>query len=54
MDCQEWKDKDLSGGYKQFSQDLDQVSTSCLCSCTGIHTHTHLVSHGSGYQVLCL
>lgn len=27
MDCQEWKDKDLSEGYKQFSQDLDQVHT---------------------------
>lgn len=27
MDCQEWKNKDLSEGYKQFSQDLDQVHT---------------------------
>jgi hypothetical protein len=25
MDCQEWKDKDLSEGYKQFEQDLDKV-----------------------------
>lgn len=25
MDCQEWKNKDLSQGYKQFEQDLDKV-----------------------------
>lgn len=25
MDCQEWKDKDLSEGYKKFSEMLTQV-----------------------------
>jgi hypothetical protein len=26
MDCQEWKDKNLSEGYKQFVQDLNKVN----------------------------
>lgn len=26
MDCQEWKDKSLSEGYKKFVQDLNKVS----------------------------
>lgn len=30
MDCQEWKDRDLSEGYKQFAQDLDKVKMSFL------------------------
>lgn len=33
MDCQEWKNKDLSGGYKQFSQDLDQYPTAVATRC---------------------
>ncbi|GAN03919.1 hypercellular protein [Mucor ambiguus] len=33
MDCQEWKDKDLSGAYKQFSQDLDQYPTAVATRC---------------------
>lgn len=26
MDCQEWKDKDLSEGYKKFARDLNKVN----------------------------
>ncbi|GAA5816543.1 hypothetical protein MFLAVUS_010073 [Mucor flavus] len=33
MDCQEWKDKDLSQGYKQFEQDLDKYPTAVATRC---------------------
>ncbi|KAK4519974.1 uncharacterized protein ATC70_010218 [Mucor velutinosus] len=33
MDCQEWKNKSLRGGYKQFSQDLDQYPTAVATRC---------------------
>ncbi|KAG2204837.1 hypothetical protein INT47_004112 [Mucor saturninus] len=33
MDCQEWKDKDLSEGYKQFEQDLHKYPTAVATRC---------------------
>ncbi|KAI8877388.1 Trs120-domain-containing protein [Backusella circina FSU 941] len=33
MDCQEWKDKDLSEGYKQFAEGLDKYPTAVATRC---------------------
>ncbi|KAI8641004.1 TRAPP II complex [Parasitella parasitica] len=33
MDCQEWKNKNLSEGFKQFSQGLDQYPTAVATRC---------------------
>lgn len=32
MDCQEWKDKDLSEGYKEFVDMLGQVTLYIICT----------------------
>lgn len=37
MDCQEWKDKDLSEGYKKFVEMLDQVLKSNNACTTSIN-----------------
>ncbi|KAL1919540.1 uncharacterized protein VTP21DRAFT_2233 [Calcarisporiella thermophila] len=33
MDCQEWKEKDMSEGFKQFSQDLSKYPTVLVSRC---------------------
>lgn len=52
MDCQEWKDKDLSQGYKQFEQDLDKVITQKKEN--GERKISHYIFHYSTRQQLQL
>jgi hypothetical protein len=53
MDCQEWKDTDLSEGYKQFAQSLGQVRTKEARNQPMIHLYA-LVPNRYCNQVLCI